>query len=38
MTLDFAEQQGKSLEQDLARRDFTINAIAAPLTASNVID
>jgi tRNA nucleotidyltransferase (CCA-adding enzyme) len=27
-TVDFAQQQGESLEEDLRRRDFTINAIA----------
>ncbi len=27
-TLDFAELQGKTIEEDLARRDFTINAMA----------
>jgi tRNA nucleotidyltransferase (CCA-adding enzyme) len=27
-TADFAQQQGKSIEEDLHRRDFTINAIA----------
>lgn len=27
-TVDFAQQQGDSLEEDLRRRDFTINAIA----------
>ena len=28
VTVDFAQQQGESLEADLRRRDFTINAIA----------
>ncbi|PZO57650.1 MAG: tRNA nucleotidyltransferase [Phormidesmis priestleyi] len=28
MTIDFAQQQGSSIEADLQRRDFTINAIA----------
>ncbi len=28
MTIDFAQQQGDSIEADLQRRDFTINAIA----------
>jgi poly(A) polymerase len=35
ITLDFAELQGKTLEQDLARRDFSINAMAMPLTPSS---
>jgi len=30
-TLDFAELQGKTIEQDLSRRDFTINAMAIRL-------
>lgn len=29
---DFSETQGGSIEQDLAHRDFTINAMAVPLT------
>ena len=36
-TLDFAEMQGKSIEEDLSRRDFTINAMAVPLTSSRRI-
>lgn len=28
---DFSEMQGNNIEQDLARRDFTINAMAVPL-------
>jgi tRNA nucleotidyltransferase/poly(A) polymerase len=32
MTLDFAELQGRTIEQDLGRRDFTINAMAESLT------
>ena len=32
MTLDFAERRGATIERDLARRDFTINAMAADLT------
>lgn len=44
--LDFARQQGNTIEQDLARRDFTMNALAAPLNthvslarlASTIID
>src|SRR4051794_1568545 len=27
VTLDFAERQGKTIQDDLARRDFTINAM-----------
>lgn len=30
--LDIAQRQGRSLAEDLARRDFTINAIALPLS------
>jgi putative nucleotidyltransferase with HDIG domain len=37
-TLDFAELQGGSIEKDLARRDFTMNAMASPLTADRLID
>ncbi len=33
-TIDLAKQQGKSLEEDLLRRDFTINAIALMITPS----
>jgi tRNA nucleotidyltransferase (CCA-adding enzyme) len=32
-TLDLATQEGGSLEADLGRRDFTVNAIALPLEA-----
>jgi putative nucleotidyltransferase with HDIG domain len=38
VTLDFAERQGKTLEHDLARRDFSINAMAMPLSMRTVID
>jgi poly(A) polymerase len=38
LTLDFAERQGKRIEEDLGRRDFTINAMAIPLSANHVID
>lgn len=37
-TFDFAELQGKSIDEDLARRDFTINAMAQPLGKSMIID
>ncbi len=30
--LDFSELQGKTIEEDLGRRDFTANALALPLT------
>lgn len=38
MTVDFAQQQGESLEIDLARRDFTLNAIAYHLSTHRIID
>lgn len=34
LVFDFAQQRGQSLEEDLAARDFTINAMALPLTGS----
>ena len=37
-TLDFAQQEGNSLESDLRRRDFTINAIAYNLHSDELID
>jgi len=37
-TLDFAQQEGESLEQDLRRRDFTINAIAYNPRTRSIID
>ncbi|MBE9195261.1 CCA tRNA nucleotidyltransferase [Synechocystis sp. LEGE 06083] len=37
-TVDFAQQEGKSLEQDLARRDFTVNAIAYNFQQNRLID
>lgn len=36
--LDISEIQGKNIEEDLARRDFTINAIAINLSSGDVID
>lgn len=37
-TLDFAQQEGSTLEQDLKRRDFTINAIAYDIHNQKIID
>ena len=37
-TVDFAQQEGGSLEQDLARRDFTVNAIAYNFQQNRLID
>ncbi|AFZ43761.1 Polynucleotide adenylyltransferase region [Halothece sp. PCC 7418] len=37
-TVDFARIEGESLEQDLHRRDFTINAIAHHLQSQTLID
>ena len=37
-TLDFARQEGDSLEADLKRRDFTINAIAYCVSSPQLID
>jgi len=37
-TVDFAKLEGESLEQDLRRRDFTINAIAHHLQTEQLID
>lgn len=36
--IDVAELQGKSIEEDLARRDFTVNAMALPLRGGGLID
>ncbi len=33
---DFSKMQGKNISEDLARRDFTINALALPLTTYNL--
>jgi tRNA nucleotidyltransferase (CCA-adding enzyme) len=38
MTVDIAQQDGDSIATDLARRDFTINAIAYDLQAGEIID
>jgi len=38
VTVDFAQAQGNSLEQDLRRRDFTINAIAFDPFTQTFID
>ena len=37
-TIDFAQQQGQSIELDLHRRDFTINAIAYRPSTGQLID
>ncbi len=37
-TVDFALQEGSTIEQDLARRDFTVNAIAYDLHHERLID
>ena len=37
-TLDFAQQEGETIETDLQRRDFTINAIAYDLQERKIID
>ncbi len=38
LTLDIARQQGESLETDLQRRDFTINAIAYSVNTRKLVD
>jgi tRNA nucleotidyltransferase (CCA-adding enzyme) len=38
MTVDIAQQDGDSIITDLARRDFTLNAIAYDLQAGKIID
>jgi poly(A) polymerase len=35
---DFSPLQGESIEEDLAQRDFTINAMARPLAGGDLID
>ena len=37
-TVDLTPLQGESLEQDLARRDLTVNALALPLAGGDLID
>lgn len=37
-TLDFAQLQGKSIEEDLRRRDFTVNAMAQVIDSEEIID
>lgn len=37
-TIDFAQQEGNSIDSDLARRDFTINAIAFHCQKQKIID
>lgn len=37
-TLDLAQQEGASLEEDLHRRDFTINAIAYNMQSQQLVD
>jgi tRNA nucleotidyltransferase (CCA-adding enzyme) len=38
MTVDIAQQDGKSITDDLARRDYTLNAIAYDLQTQQTID
>ncbi|MFC1521217.1 CCA tRNA nucleotidyltransferase [Elusimicrobiota bacterium] len=38
LSLDFANFQGNAIEQDLSRRDFTMNAIALNMTNMSMID
>jgi poly(A) polymerase len=35
---DFSPLQGKTIEEDLGRRDFTVNAMARPLAGGELID
>jgi len=37
-TLDFAPMQGRSIEEDLSQRDFTVNAMALELTSARASD
>jgi putative nucleotidyltransferase with HDIG domain len=38
VTHDFSALQGETIEEDLSRRDFTINAMAEPLEGGDLID
>jgi tRNA nucleotidyltransferase (CCA-adding enzyme) len=38
MTVDIAQQEGDSIECDLARRDYTLNAIACDLQSETIVD
>lgn len=38
LTIDVAAMKGKSIEEDLAKRDFTINAICIKLLENKIID
>jgi tRNA nucleotidyltransferase (CCA-adding enzyme) len=38
MTVDIAQQEGESITRDLARRDYTLNAIAYDLQLKTIID
>ena len=38
MTIDFAQQEGETIVQDLGRRDYTINAIAFDCEQQTIID
>ncbi len=37
-TYDFSALQGATIEEDLSKRDFTVNAIAEPLAGGDLID
>jgi len=37
-TIDFAQQEGETIEKDLTRRDFTINAIAYDCFQKKIVD
>lgn len=37
-TFDFSRLQGATIEEDLSKRDFTVNAIAQPVTGGPLID